>query len=104
MKIGFAFAAVAVALDADYTDNLSSNLPTYFTSMRQCYNCDVTGTYTAETLLACLAQHVSNGLETCPDAASTGTQVCALSVTKNGSGQIIGLKTGCSEANVSLEY
>lgn len=103
MKIGFAFAAVAVALDADYTDALTHNNQKLneVTDHNKCFSCEATGANTAATLGACHTQGSARGLQTCDDKASDNPQVCFLSVVKNGSGEVTAIRTGCSEPNVS---
>ena len=103
MKIVFAFAAVATALDADYVDDLSNSGVVLAPGAGQtsCWSCEVTGSSTANTLAACQTQGNSRGLQVCADAASANPQVCSLSITKNGAGEIVSLQTGCSEPNVS---
>ena len=103
MKIGFAFAAVAVALDADYTDALTNNNVklTEVANFNKCFSCEVTGANTADTLSACQTQGTGRGLQTCDDKASDNPQVCFLSVVKNASGEVTAIRTGCSEPNVS---
>ena len=102
MKVGFAFTAAAVALDADYTDNLSTNgaVLSSHHGFNKCFSCEVTGADTTSTFAACTSQGITRGLEFC--TPSTNPHVCFLSVVKNGNGEVIGIRTGCSEPNVSL--
>ena len=105
MKLSIALvAAVSAQNDAAYTFN-NANIGAVSTgAVTQCTSCAVTGVDTAATYTACDNTQV---LETCPTgdlnqpSAGANAYVCGFSATKNSAGEVVALKTGCMQHNVS---
>ena len=108
MKLSIALvAAVSAQNDAAYTFN-NANIGAVSTgAVTQCTKCEVTGIDTAATYTACHNQDQANGKETCPTgdlnqpSSGANAYVCGFSAVKDSRGEVVALKTGCMQHNVS---